>query len=477
MKKRLLTLVLSVLIAIAFMPTIAAAKGSGIDENDTSAAVSLFKESASYVEYDTLQEAINDAIDIEDDEIYITLNHDVTEDVNIPDDFTGIIDLNDHTLENKSGNTLTIEGDAHVKIYGDGVVKNNIPEFSAIVNKGSCDIEGADVAGDSYYVVKNSGSMDIDSITYEDENGEETEYYPSVSSKSNVLPLIFNEKNRDGDNCVNIYNGEFCGGSALADVESGGLYIEGGDFSLIKNLLENKPKGTVAIAGGIFMNAGIVSGYLDDGAQIAENNDGTITVKSFGEFWNEKIEAVESTLSNLPAGGNVTLDSENEIKEARSRIENLKKEITDKDDNVEDYIDPILVSKLKEDEAVLAKLKAEREVSNAKNELAAVKNSAAEKAAEDQAARKTAEDRVSAAEKEVEKLQQQLDIKTVVSSKVKKIRIKTGKKKAIVSWKSLGSGYFYKVYVKKKVQKNGKCMRLQIQRRPSANYKKRKSIR
>ena len=96
MKRKLLSVLLTLCLAFSLLPTAALADGEGTQTNDVA--------QIGETKYATLQEAVNAANDNT-----VKLLENVTEDINIPTGINVTLDLNGHKITNVSGHTITVE--------------------------------------------------------------------------------------------------------------------------------------------------------------------------------------------------------------------------------------------------------------------------------------------------------------------------------------------------------------------------------
>ncbi|MCD7827756.1 MAG: carbohydrate-binding domain-containing protein [Clostridiales bacterium] len=154
MKKKALAYIVSILLVFTMVPMMAFASGS---------AASIGTDS-----YDTLQDAVDAAVDGDT----VVLEASVTEDITV----TGksiTLDLNGNTITNASGDTITVAIDASLTIEGDGTVDNVTNGKAALFNNGTVVLNGGTYTrskeagtyspnsanGNSYYVIVNHGTM------------------------------------------------------------------------------------------------------------------------------------------------------------------------------------------------------------------------------------------------------------------------------------------------------------------------------
>lgn len=224
MKRKLLSVLLTLCLAFSLLPTAALADGEGTQTNDVA--------QIGETKYATLQEAVNAANDNT-----VKLLENVTEDINIPTGINVTLDLNGHKITNVSGHTITVEKGGKLNIsdsVGTGVVDNTSHGKGAIVNSGEVTLNGGTFkrsaengtyspygnGGNSWYTIANYGTMEINTgVTVENAGG-----YSSM-----------------------IRNG----GEATADCN---LTIKGGNFTGGVNTVKNDSFGVLTINGGNFSN-------------------------------------------------------------------------------------------------------------------------------------------------------------------------------------------------------------------------------
>ena len=221
-------------------------------------------------EYTTLQAAVNVGGNI-------TLLDSVTEDIQIPDNATVVLDLNTKTL---NGYIAPFEGDLTVK---NGAIVNNDGSKSAIeITAGELKLVDVNVTS-ARHAVRIDGAVTavIDGGEYKPNATSGTRHAVNVSGAANVT----------------IKSGEFVGpagttmdsGSAVCVQAGATVTIEGGNFSKGKNSTLGV-SGTMTVTGGTFDQD--PSAYLSDGYAALPNLDGkfvvgtdpTATVKNLGEM-------------------------------------------------------------------------------------------------------------------------------------------------------------------------------------------------
>lgn len=218
MKRKLLSILLTLCLAFSLLPTAALADG------ETAVA------KVGVTGYATLAEAVNAANDNT-----VKLLENVTEDINIPTGINVTLDLNGHKITNVSSHTITVEKGGKLNIsdsVGTGVVDNTSHGKGAIVNSGEVTLNGGTFkrsaengtspygnGGNSWYTIANYGTMEINTgVTVENAGG-----YSS---------MIRNGGEATADCNLTIRGGNFTGGINTVKNDSFGvLTINGGNFS------------------------------------------------------------------------------------------------------------------------------------------------------------------------------------------------------------------------------------------------------
>lgn len=223
MKRKLLSVLLTLCLAFSLLPTAALADGEGTQTNDVA--------QIGETKYATLQEAVNAANDNT-----VKLLENVTEDINIPTGINVTLDLNGHKITNVSGHTITVEKGGKLNIsdsVGTGVVDNTSHGKGAIVNSGEVTLNGGTFkrsaengtyspygnGENSWYTIANYGTMEINTgVTVENAGG-----YSS---------MIRNGGEATADCNLTIRGGNFTGGiNTVKNDLFGVLTINGGNFS------------------------------------------------------------------------------------------------------------------------------------------------------------------------------------------------------------------------------------------------------
>ena len=271
MKRKLLSILLTLCLAFSLLPTAALADGEKVAQ-------------VGETKYATLQEAVNAANDNT-----VKLLENVTEDINIPTGINVTLDLNGHKITNVSGHTITVGKGGKLNIsdsVGTGVVDNTSHGKGAIVNSGEVTLNGGTFKrsvekgtyssysgnGNSWYTIANYGTMEINiGVTVENAGG-----YSS---------MIRNGSDRVTANCyLTIKGGNFAGGiNTVKNDRFGVLTINGGNFSnTAQYVIMNWNK--AEITAGTFQTLDTASAVLFTSAYDSDANTvGNLTI-SGGEF-------------------------------------------------------------------------------------------------------------------------------------------------------------------------------------------------
>ena len=275
MKRKLLSVLLTLCLAFSLLPTAALADGEGTQTNDVA--------QIGETKYATLQETVNAANDNT-----VKLLENVTEDINIPTGINVTLDLNGHKITNVSGHTITVEKGGKLNIsdsVGTGVVDNTSHGKGAIVNSGEVTLNGGTFkrsaekgiyspngnGGNSWYTIANYGTMEINTgVTVENDGG-----YSS---------MIRNGGDVTADCNLTIEGGNFAGGiNTVKNDRFGVLTINGGNFSnTAQYVIMNWNK--AEITAGTFQTLDTASAVLFTSAYDSDANTvGNLTI-SGGEF-------------------------------------------------------------------------------------------------------------------------------------------------------------------------------------------------
>lgn len=184
----------------------------------------------------TLQSKINEAAD----GATITLDNDYTEDITIDKELT--IDLNNHNLKNKVGDTITVNANGNLTITGNGTIDNVTHGKAALrikengkatlnggyFNRSQERGKGASESGEnSFYTLINNGELIINNgavVTTASENSElgrfssliengyyshgGSTYYPTLTINGGTFKGGLNTIKNDDNGITNIYGGK-----------------------------------------------------------------------------------------------------------------------------------------------------------------------------------------------------------------------------------------------------------------------------
>ena len=319
MKRKLLSILLCLAMALSLLPTAALAEEAtgcvGGETCNHQAAIGT-------THYSTLQEAVDAATAGQT----VKLVADVTEDITIPTGKNITLDLGNSTLTNKSGDTITVALGATLTITGNsedenkvGTVDNTTHQKADIVNNGTVILNGgwylrsqetgvnANTSGNnSYYNILNHGEMTINNETVVMQTGKYSslivngyyDYAGGTDSRQNYVVGINQAAPK-----LTINNGAFLGGvNTIKNDDGGELIINGGGFGNEEGcaVMNNN---TATIKGGRFIAEGnyvLYSRYINDTV-----NTGKLTVTN-GEF-----EGNLAQINNAPiaiSGGTFTTD-------------------------------------------------------------------------------------------------------------------------------------------------------------------------
>ena len=222
MKRKLLSILLTLCLAFSLLPTAALADGEGTPAPaEVPAAVGT-----------ALPAAVDGVITLGNDS-YV-MSEDTTAFVNVPAGVTATLDLGGKTLTNKADeHTIIVENGATLTITGNGIVDNVSHGKGAIVNSGEVTLNGGTFkrsaekgtyspygnGGNSWYTIANYGTMEINTgVTVENAGG-----YSS---------MIRNGGEATADCNLTIRGGNFVGGvNTVKNDYFGVLTINGGNFS------------------------------------------------------------------------------------------------------------------------------------------------------------------------------------------------------------------------------------------------------
>ena len=274
MKRKLLSVLLTLCLAFSLLPTAALADGEGTPAPaEVPAAVGT-----------ALPAAVDGVITLGNDS-YV-MSEDTTAFVNVPAGVTATLDLGGKTLTNKADeHTIIVENGATLTISGNGIVDNVSHGKGAIVNSGEVTLNGGTFkrsaekgtyspygnGGNSWYTIANYGTMEINTgVTVENAGG-----YSS---------MIRNGGDAIADCNLTIRGGNFVGGVNTVKNDSFGvLTINGGNFSnTAQYVIMNWNK--AEITAGTFQTLDTASAVLFTSAYDADANTiGKLSI-SGGEF-------------------------------------------------------------------------------------------------------------------------------------------------------------------------------------------------
>ena len=275
MKRKLLSILLTLCLALSLLPTAALADGEG---TPAPAEVSAAAGTA-------LPAAVDGVITLENG-TYV-MSEDTTATIKVPNGKNATLDLNGKTLTNKTGeHTIIVENGATLTITGNGIVDNVSHGKAAVYNEGTVTLAGGTFKrsvekgayspysgnGNSWYTIANYGTMEINiGVTVENAGG-----YSS---------MIRNGSDRVTANCyLTIKGGNFAGGiNTVKNDRFGVLTINGGNFSnTAQYVIMNWNK--AEITAGTFQTLDTASAVLFTSAYDSDANTvGNLTI-SGGEF-------------------------------------------------------------------------------------------------------------------------------------------------------------------------------------------------
>ena len=223
MKRKLLSVLLTLCLAFSLLPTAALAEGEGAPAPaEVPAAVGT-----------ALPAAVDGVITLGNDS-YV-MSEDTTAFVNVPAGVTATLDLGGKTLTNKADeHTIIVENGATLTITGNGIVDNVSHGKGAIVNSGEVTLNGGTFkrsaengtyspygnGRNSWYTIANYGTMEINTgVTVENAGG----YSSMIRNGGDAVTA---------NCCLTIKGGNFVGGVNTVKNDSFGvLTINGGNFS------------------------------------------------------------------------------------------------------------------------------------------------------------------------------------------------------------------------------------------------------
>ena len=222
MKRKLLSILLTLCLAFSLLPTAALADGEGTPAlAEVSAAAGT-----------ALLAAVDGVITLENG-TYV-MSEDTTATIKVPNGKNATLDLNGKTLTNKTGeHTIIVENGATLTITGNGIVDNVSHGKAAIYNEGEVTLNGGTFersaekgtyspygnGGNSWYTIANYGTMEINTGV-------------TVKNAGGYSSMIRNGGDVTADCNLTIKGGNFTGGVNTVKNDSFGvLTINGGNFS------------------------------------------------------------------------------------------------------------------------------------------------------------------------------------------------------------------------------------------------------
>ena len=222
MKRKLLSILLTLCLAFSLLPTAALADGEGTPAlAEVSAAAGT-----------ALPAAVDGVITLKNG-TYV-MSEDTTATIKVPNGKNATLDLNGKTLTNKTGeHTIIVENGATLTITGNGIVDNVSHGKAAIYNEGEVTLNGGTFersaekgtyssygnGGNSWYTIANYGTMEINTGV-------------TVKNAGGYSSMIRNGGDVTADCNLTIKGGNFTGGVNTVKNDSFGvLTINGGNFS------------------------------------------------------------------------------------------------------------------------------------------------------------------------------------------------------------------------------------------------------
>ena len=274
MKRKLLSILLTLCLAFSLLPTAALADGEGTPAlAEVSAAAGT-----------ALPAAVDGVITLENG-TYV-MSEDTTATIKVPNGKNATLDLNGKTLTNKTGeHTIIVENGATLTITGNGIVDNVSHGKAAIYNEGEVTLNGGTFerseekgtyspygnGGNSWYTIANYGTMEINTGV-------------TVKNAGGYSSMIRNGGDVTADCNLTIKGGNFTGGVNTVKNDSFGvLTINGGNFSnTAQYVIMNWNK--AEITAGTFQTLDTASAVLFTSAYGGDANTvGKLTI-SGGEF-------------------------------------------------------------------------------------------------------------------------------------------------------------------------------------------------
>ena len=280
------------------------------EEKELQQVQEVRQEAAALVAEGSLQARIDNAV--EGQVTTLTLQGETSEDLTIPAGKIIVLDLNGHTLTNKSGHTITNYGT--LTITGSGTVDNVSHARAALYNQvgGEVTLDGGtytrskengkskeDSGNNSYYNIVNWGEMTINAGVTVLQNG---------NFSSMIENGFYNGNGKTNNPKLTINGGTFSGGlNTVKNDDRGVLEIVDGTFSNVQQAAVLNWNETT-IKGGTFTandkaDAVILNGHIDN---VADQGKLTITGGTFTGTGNTNI-IQQMDASGADAIGTVTI--------------------------------------------------------------------------------------------------------------------------------------------------------------------------
>ncbi len=283
--RKLLALVLSLLLVLAFTPAAFAAEGDVAKIGD--------------VEYKTVQDAVNAIKASETKSGTIEMVANSTEDVTIPEGVTITLNIAENvTLTNKSDHTITNNGT--LTIAGNGTVDNVSHAKGALVNNGTVVLESglltrsaeagkspSSSGGNSWYVVDNATDA---TMTVTGGTVKATGHFSSLLRNNGTLNI---QGGLFENNFIAIKNEE----NGTVNMTDGTVYAHDSGASAIQNWGQATVKGGT-LTGGVAIYA---LSYSDIDSCITVSGDANFTGKVIAQFYGDEGETSKPTI-NIESG-------------------------------------------------------------------------------------------------------------------------------------------------------------------------------
>ena len=349
MKRKLLSVLLTLCLAFSLLPTAALADGEGapaLAEVPAAAGTAL-------------PAAVDCVITLENG-TYV-MSEDTTATIKVPNGKNATLDLNGKTLTNKTGeHTIIVENGATLTITGNGIVDNVSHEKAAVYNEGTVTLAGGtfkrsqdagtaspnNANGNSWYTVKNFGTMVINSgVTIENKGSFSSAiangWYDVTKAGNGSEPA------HSADAVLTINGGNISGGKITVKNDDGGkltindgtftqsesnlfcIYnanvakITGGTINGCVGSIESNPsseynKGEFTISGGTFntdVSEFVADGYILNNGTVEKLGESNAVAKVGGTYYKTLADAVAAVqngdtitlLKDVDLGNTVTV--------------------------------------------------------------------------------------------------------------------------------------------------------------------------